>query len=261
MIVCPKCGEELEDGTVFCTTCGTQISIKKVKDDVSLKAECAKLIHGEVNLGEWSIASEKTNESEMFCVQIEQNNLHIYTKICLKKDANFYFRIVHFIENCEKTMKSDFYKTEVLKKQIESTIVSLNGDTVQFGKYRWNVVRKYKTEALLLCEYALKKCNDYASFDARKWLNDIFLKDAFSVADRLCLKTNSSGDKVFFLSKEHVMYFERQSDRVKHTMTSENYVSWWLSDGNCVISNGRCGYSSTTGNEFYIVPAILVSLE
>ena len=79
----------------------TSDDVFDVEDDANLKAEIAKHIHGVVYLDEWNLTCEETDEADLYNVKIEQKSLGVYTIFSLKKDANFYLRIEHFIKNCK----------------------------------------------------------------------------------------------------------------------------------------------------------------
>ena len=89
----------------------------EVEDDTDLKAELSKIIQGKVNLDEWNIAREDTEEEDLYYILLEEKQHGIYTNFLLKKDKNFYLRIAHFIENCKKSLCTDFKNQEYEAKK------------------------------------------------------------------------------------------------------------------------------------------------
>ena len=252
----------------------------EVENDADLKEEIAKIIQGKVNLDEWNIAGEKTEEADVYCVQLEHKQFGVYTTFSLKKDENFYLRIAHFIEEfigkCEKSLNTDFQKIKEydedvkkeyqrqLKTQIEAVSNShMFGkyESVKFGKYSWNVVRTNKKEALLLCEYAIKTEAELKSPKLQiEWLNSNFLKEAFSDDEVSFLKADEFGNKVFLVSKNDIQSFS-PTQRVRKLKKSKRAVNWFTSGGYVVVVNGGIISSSYAGGAYGVVPAILVSLE
>ena len=247
----------------------TSDDVFDVEDDANLKAEIAKHIHGVVNLDEWNLACEETDEADLYNVKIEQKRLGVYTIFSLKKDANFYLRIEHFIKNCKKSFCTDFQadadevkKIAEFQARVQNFPRSVNGKSIPFGKYRWNVVpdrRNFESEGrdyLLVCEYPVKDArNDY------EWLNSDFLRESFSDTEISYLKTDSAGHKVFFLSTSDILDVEKR-ERIKHDYKDYYAVRWWLSDGYVVNTDGSfANYRKERWDDVCVVPAILVSAE
>ena len=230
----------------------------EVENDADLKAEIAKIIQGKVNLDEWNIAGEKTEEADVYCVQLEHKQFGAYTTFSLKKDENFYLRIAHFIEDfiekCEKSLNTDFKKIKEYSAQLRTQVMS---GRVEFGKYSWTVVRTNKKEALLLCEYAIKT---EAELKNPKLQNSNFLKEAFSDDEVSFLKADEFGNKVFLLSTDDIQSFS-PARRARKLKESEQAVNWFTSDGYVVDANGGIISTSKAGGAYGVVPAILVSLE
>lgn len=207
----------------------------------------------------------------------------------------------------------DQYKKEKLK-----TISA--GDSFFFGKYEqdndksngkepieWQVLDKKGSKVLLISKYGIDGkyySKDYTDFtwapcSLRKWLNEVFIKDAFGSSDRAMIQTTfisdkgpgkSTEDKVFVLNmKEAKKYFEDDKSRLcvstayadaqlKAQADEEGeyfgyslYCDWWLRSpgkhekyGKFVVNVDEDGGISDTGVDCYFVavrPALWVDLD
>ncbi len=160
------------------------------------------------------------------------------------------------------------------------------GDLIEFGRYpqgengeveplEWKVIAAGKERALLLTAKAVDcypfnaKCMGvlWEDCDLRKWLNDDFLRTAFTLGERSSILTvkninrgdkkhlipngNDTMDKVFCLSVDEVLkYLPEEKDRfaraTKYTRSKGAYVArnrdtWWR-----LRSNGYYGDVSAT---------------
>ena len=207
----------------------------------------------------------------------------------------------------------DQYKKEKLKT------ISV-GDSFFLGKYEqdndksngkepieWQVLDKKGSKVLLISKYGIDGkyySKDYTDFtwapcSLRKWLNEVFIKDAFGSSDRAMIQTTfisdkgqgkSTEDKVFVLNmKEAKKYFEddesrlcvstayadaqlkAQADEEGNYFGYSLYCDWWLRSpgkhekhGKFVVNVDEDGGISDTNVDCYFVavrPALWVDLD
>ena len=264
------------------------------EDEPDLKAAMSKFVGSGVNLSEWNIAAEETEEDDVFQVLLENKNEGIFAEYTVKKDDKFYEVIAEIIKKTEKLAPKTLHNAIALRKLIEATPESINGDSIQFGKYKWNVVKKGKTTALLVCECAVAKrrwdkidsgtialalagcfvgtgvnsrlvseASDLKNSSIREWLNEDFLKEAFSSEEIALLHENMYGDKITLLSEKDCDSFG-PGQRKKKLKDTGKRVNWWTSDGKIIDDSGY--FNAYINKNFQyeehgVVPAIIVSFE
>ncbi len=178
------------------------------------------------------------------------------------------------------------------------------GDPVLFGSYdeygnnlvektaiTWTILEKKDGKILVVSKYAID-CKEYNSAKAsvgweksslRTWLNNEFIKEAFSEGERAQISTTTvatneveTQDKVFLLSAEEASrYFASDGARkctpTEYAKTQGVYADayWWLrstasANGNCAYVNGD-GKIENAGNpvnyEYGIRPAMWISID
>jgi len=158
-------------------------------------------------------------------------------------------------------------KAEVKRKEAEPCKVELVkkniGDAPIFGSYyqsgsgkepiEWIILKKEGSKALLISKFSLdcrlyhteRISTNWENSDLRKWLNNEFLKEAFTDAEQQNIentKNNTDGiittDKIFLLnSHEAILYFASDDTRkcaptayaVSHgACKTDNRCAWWL---------------------------------
>ena len=265
-----------------------------VEDEPDLKAAVSKFVGSGVNLSEWNITAEETEEDDVFQVLLENKNEGIFAEHTVKKDDKFYEVIAEIIKKTEKLAPKTLYNAIALRKLIEATPESINGDSIQFGKYKWNVVKKGKTTALLVCECAVAKrrwdkidpgtialvfagcfagagvnsrvvseASDLKNSSIREWLNEDFLKEAFSSEEIALLHENMYGDKITLLSEKDCDSFG-PGQRKKKLKDTGKRVNWWISDRKIIDDNGYFNAYVNKNSQYEehgVVPAIIVSFE
>ena len=203
--------------------------------------------------------------------------------IPLPDDANFCFKCGCDLRNLSQRTGTSYSSVKV-------------GNYVKFGRYpqnngdvkepiEWLVLEVNSNEALLISRYGLD-CKPYneeytditwEDSDLRKWLNNDFLKMAFSGEEQLKIKLsdivnnnnwkygtsggNNTQDRVFCLSlAEAEQYFKNDSERqcrpTAHTRNQGAWVDigngccyWWLrSPGDCQY------YASHVGTRGALIP-------
>ena len=156
-------------------------------------------------------------------------------------------------------------------------------------------MKKEKTTALLVCECAVAKrgwdkkplspgtllilasrfagegvnsrvvseTSDSKNSSIWEWLNEDFLKEAFSPEEIALLHENMDGDKITLLSGKDCDSFKPEQ-RTKKLKDTGEFVYWWTSDGSIIDNNGYFNeYVNMTlqHEEHGVVPAIIVSFE
>lgn len=264
------------------------------EDEPDLKAAVSKFVGSGVNLSEWNIAAEETEEDDVFQVLLENKNEGIFAEHTVKKDDKFYEVIAEIIKKTEKLAPKTLHNAIALRKLIEATPESINGDSIQFGKYKWNVVKKGKTTALLVCECAVAKrrwdkvhvtsgtlalvlagsfagegvnsrlvseASDSKNSSIWEWLNEDFLKEAFSPEEIALLHENMDGDKITLLSEKDCDSFV-PNQRTKKLKDTGKFVHWWTGDGKIIDDRGYFNAyinKNFQHEEHGVVPAIIVS--
>ena len=135
-------------------------------------------------------------------------------------------------------------------------------EVIKFGSYRgeeieWQTLKTEEGKALLISKYALEVCSysegdssDWKDSSLRKWLNEDFLKEAFTSEEQAIIETaklsvedapeKDTEDKVFLLStSEAENLFKNYKTRLCKTTKNANfkklrtadsseYCWWWL---------------------------------
>lgn len=189
------------------------------------------------------------------------------------------------------------------------------GDSVYLGKYEqdnnlengkelieWRVINKKKDKILLISQYCLDrqpyhtkdKAVDWKKSSIRKWLNETFLKEAFSEEQQSKIlsvkvknprdrkfgtkKGETTKDQIFLLSvKEAEKYFDKPKDRktdgtiyLDINYVGDDTIDQWLlrtvrknkKQAARVFKNGNIDYSGIAITKSYgIRPALWVDLE
>ena len=195
----------------------------------------------------------------------------------LPDDANFCFKCGCDLRNLSQRTGTSYSSVKV-------------GDYVEFGRYpqnngdvkepiEWLVLEVNSNEALLISRYGLD-CKEYHHefinitweyCDLREWLNNYFLKMAFSGEEQLKIKLsdivnnnnwkygtsggNNTQDRVFCLSlAEAEQYFKNDSERqcrpTAHTRNQRAWVAdsngcclWWLRSPGHYQGSASCVYA------------------
>ena len=234
-------------------------------------------------------------------------------------------------ETCIKSINTELKKCESIEKEIRQDLSSQTysqkkldmdkhliiqvGDVIQFGVYpqdesgtetdpiEWVVIEIKDDKALLLCKYAIdcQKFNNEAKSatwercSLRKWLNNTFFKNAFSVKERSRVQMtlvnsdnnqnyktaagNSTRDKVFLLSIKEVKQYLKKTEYRKCKETDYCYeMGAYKKDDNCywllrtpgydssyiafVDSDGYINYNgiSVNHNRYAIRPALCIEI-
>ena len=229
-------------------------------DNSEIKSSVAKYANN--NLNDWIINAQETDEKDIYIIQIANTKINASSRYNLKKDENFFFRIATFINNYEHSLKSKLLKHELIKK-IRETSLSLDGKTVKFGNYDWNVVSRDESSALLVCECAVVSRHWYEidpenckKVFVKDWLNTVFLNDAFSDENKSYL-LDYYGEKVSLLGSKDLEPFYPYT-RKRKLKSLKTYFPWWTSEGNIIDKNG--GLIDSNSQKNGVVPAIRISL-
>ena len=161
--------------------------------------------------------------------------------------------------------------------------INIVGETIEFGEYmsvpiEWIVLAQTDYKILVLSKYGLFKSQyndklksiDWKSCDIRRWLNEVFINDAFMNKEKLCIETTdvvakpnpnydtASGenvkDKIFLLSIDAAIKYFSSSEKRRCTpfdkdMDGKENCRWWLrtpgfspAGAACVNEDGELNY-------------------
>ena len=277
---CVKCGNTMEEGELFCPKCGTPAGGVAAGEPVGMKSTGSKK-----KAPAGSGALKKKNKALIAAVVGVIAVIAVIIAVVA-------VLLIHG-GNPVKDLK-------------EARV----GDTVTYGTYEqdgdydngkeaieWIVLDKQDGKLLLISRYALDAMTyDYKGEELtwekcslRKWLNGIFVKEAFTDKEIKHIPTakvtadknpeydtdpgNDTEDQVFLLSvSEAEKYFKTNDERrckpTEYAMimmgayNDEGYCSWWLRSIGIVYSFGEANYYSSGYStfEFGVRPALWVDL-
>ena len=153
---------------------------------------------------------------------------------------------------------------------IESPFASAGiGDVIQFGEFDWRVLDVQDGKALILADRIVENQQyhdnvaiTWEDSEVRKWLNDTFLKETFTAAERNLIAEswvvnndnpeygtaggNDTTDRIFLLSfDEAEKYFPDETERI--ALDFNNTPSFWWLRSPGAIANSAVGVSSVDG--------------
>ena len=221
-----------------------------VVEQVAEKCEIAKRIEKILEEGNFELAYDTASN---FNVIEEESVINGFTTLIAGMSASSVLSV-------RATGKYKKLNTIFNERLLEEGI----GEIIEFGTYqnetiRWRVIDKSGDKKLLISERAIDcksyhSINDYITWekcDLRKWLNEEFIKEAFSEEEQKHInktrisnkdneryKTkggNDTEDKLFLLSiEEAYKYFADDNDRIcKATDYAKKRGAWTSSSGSC----------------------------
>ena len=230
-------------------------SLGGFKDSMELSKQCL------------SEATKRSTWEETY-TKAESMFINAKTKEDYVKVAQLYASMEGYMSANERLAKcneriKEFEKAEEQARFVASLSV---GNVIHFGKYDWRVLAKDGGKALLLSERGImlpeKRSSTTVWEDSseRHWLNNCFLKEAFSDAEWEKILTTTTepriNDKIFSLSVDEVKKY--LSPEAKRKCASK--CKWWLRSGLTVMANGTIHEYNSLRDSFdiYMRPAMWV---